>query len=138
MVRKVFSDVNPFLQRSDPVGQLRKLDSSPERQGTFAPVSERTRIALESVVVASKEQLASSIGGETVILGLQSGRYYGVDGVSARVWQIIQEPSRVLDICNAIVSEYEVDPQVCAADVLALLNQMADGRLIEVNPARDS
>ncbi|HEV7426997.1 MAG TPA: PqqD family peptide modification chaperone [Thermoanaerobaculia bacterium] len=99
---------------------------------------EKNRIELESVVVASKEQLASSIGGETVILGLQSGRYYGVDRVSARVWQIIQEPRRVADICNAIVTEYEVDPHVCEADILALLRQMADGHLIEVRAALDS
>ncbi|MEA2338526.1 MAG: hypothetical protein QOE82_2533 [Thermoanaerobaculia bacterium] len=88
--------------------------------------------------MASKEQLASSIGGETVILGLQSGRYYGVDGVSARVWQLVQEPSRVGDICKTIVSEYDVDPHVCEADLLALLGQMADGRLIEVHAAIDS
>jgi len=101
-------------------------------------VPEKTKIQLESVVVASKEQLASSIGGETVILGLQSGRYYGVDRVSARVWQILQEPSRVADICNTIVSEYAVDRHVCEADLLALLGQMADGNLIEVRAAIDS
>jgi hypothetical protein len=138
MVCKVFGDVNPFLERSDHSGSFRKLDSSPERRVTFAPVSEKTRIELESVVVASKEQLASSIGGETVILGLQSGRYYGVDGVSARVWQIIQEPSRVADIRNTLVAEYDVDPRVCEADLLALLAQMAEGRLIEVRAAPDS
>ena len=38
---------------------------------------------LHSIVVASKDQLASSIGGETVILGLSAGRYYGVDSVGA-------------------------------------------------------
>jgi hypothetical protein len=115
-----------------------KLDSVGERRVTFAAMSDKTKIELESVVVASKEQLASSIGGETVILGLQTGRYYGVDGVSARVWQIIQEPSRVADIRNVLVAEYEVDPQVCETDLLALLGQMADGRLIEVRAALDT
>jgi len=99
---------------------------------------EKTKVAMESVVVASKEQLASSIGGETVILGLQSGRYYGVDAVSARVWQIIQEPSRVADIRNVLVAEYDVDAQVCESDLLELLGQMAEGHLIEVNPDLDS
>src|SRR4051812_31809016 len=127
-----------FWNRPDRWGRFRKLDSAGERRVTFAPVSEKTRIELESVVVASKEQLASSIGGETVILGLQSGRYYGVAGVSARVWQLIQEPSRVADICDVIVAEYDVDPKICQADLLALLGQMADGKLIEVRAALDS
>jgi hypothetical protein len=90
------------------------------------------KINLESVIVASKEQLSSSIGGETVILALQAGRYYGVGDVGARVWQIIQGPQRVADIRNTIVAEYEVDPGVCEADLLRLLDQLAAARLIEV------
>jgi hypothetical protein len=96
------------------------------------------KIDLESIIVASKEQLSSSIGGETVILGLQAGRYYGVGAAGARVWQIIQEPRRVSDICDAIVSEYEVDPATCQSDLLKLFQQMAEARLIEVRTETSS
>ena len=90
------------------------------------------KIDLESVVVASKDQLSSSIGGETVILGLKAGHYYGVGDVGARVWQLIQEPRRVAELRDAIVAEYEVAPAVCEADLLKLLDRMAEARLIEV------
>ena len=99
---------------------------------------EKSKIDLQSVVVVTKQQLASSIGAETVILGLETGRYYGVDSVGARVWQIIQEPSRVADIRDVIVAEYDVDPRVCETDLLALLGQMAAGKLIEVQAERNS
>jgi hypothetical protein len=95
------------------------------------------KIDLDSIVVVSKEQLASSIGGETVILGLGAGRYYGVGGVGARVWQLIQEPRRVADLVETVVAEYEVDPQVCTSDLLALLARMDEARLIEVQSAPD-
>lgn len=85
-----------------------------------------------SIVVASKGQLASDIGSETVILGLSSGRYYGVDAVGARIWQLIQEPVAIADLQQAIVSEYEVDPVRCESDVLKLLQEMADAGLVEV------
>jgi len=87
---------------------------------------------LRSVVVASSDQLASSIGGETVILGLKAGRYYGVDQVGARVWQLVQTPRPVAEIRNAIVAEYDVDPARCEADLLKLLHQLAQAHLIEV------
>jgi hypothetical protein len=90
------------------------------------------KIDLQSVVAAAKDQLSSSIGGETVILGLNAGHYYGVGDVGARVWQLIQEPRRVADIRDTIVAEYEVDPAVCEADLLKLLDQLAAARLIEV------
>ena len=85
-----------------------------------------------SIVVASKDQLASAIGGETVILGLSAGRYYGVDAVGARIWQLIQEPTEVAEVRRTIVSEYAVDPERCEADLLKLLQQMIDAGLVEV------
>ena len=85
-----------------------------------------------SIVVASKGQLASDIGSETVILGLSSGRYYGVEAVGARIWQLIQEPAAVADVRQTIVSEYEVDPERCEADLLELLQRMIDAGLVEV------
>lgn len=95
-------------------------------------------IDLQTVVVVSKEQMASNIGGETVILGMKKGHYYGVDGVGARVWQLIQEPSRVADLHTALVDEYNVDPQKAEADLLTLLGAMAEAGLIEVRTAPDA
>jgi hypothetical protein len=88
-----------------------------------------------ATVVVSKDQLASDVGGETVILGLTAGRYYGVDAVGARVWQLIQEPITVRDVQQTIVSEYEVDRERCESDLLKLLQQMIDAGLVEVRPA---
>lgn len=90
------------------------------------------KLDARSIVVASKDQLASEIGGETVILGLTAGRYYGVDSVGARVWQLVQEPASVGDLRAKIVAEYEVDPERCEADLLQLLQQMADAGLVEI------
>jgi hypothetical protein len=85
-----------------------------------------------SIVVVSQDQMASEISGETVILGLTAGRYYGLDAVGARVWQLIQTPIAIADVERTIVSEYEVDPERCQADLLKLLGQMIDAGLVEV------
>jgi hypothetical protein len=89
----------------------------------------------ESVVVVSKDQMASDVAGETVILGLTAGRYYGLDAVGARVWQLIQTPTAFADVRRTIVSEYDVEPARCEADLLALLQKMADAGLVEVRDA---
>jgi hypothetical protein len=85
-----------------------------------------------SIVVVSKDQMASEIAGETVILGLTAGRYYGLDAVGARVWQLIQTPIAVADVERTIVSEYQVDPERCQTDLLQLLGQMITAGLVEV------
>jgi hypothetical protein len=86
-----------------------------------------------STVVAANDQVSSDLGGEVAILNLRAGMYYGLDDVGARVWQLLQEPAVVGDIQATIAQEYEVEPTRAREDVLALLNQMADEGLIEVN-----
>jgi hypothetical protein len=88
-----------------------------------------------SIVVVSKEQMASDIGGETVILGMTAGRYYGLDAVGARIWQLLQTPTAVADVKRAIVAEYEVDPARCEADLYVLLERMLHAGLVEVRGA---
>lgn len=93
------------------------------------------KVSPDSTVVVSKDQMASDVAGETVILGLTAGRYYGLDAVGARVWQIIQTPTAFSEVRRAIVSEYDVEPERCEADLLALLQKMADAGLVEVRGA---
>lgn len=90
------------------------------------------KLTPDSVVVVSKDQMASDIAGETVILGLSAGRYYGLDAVGARIWQLIQTPTAVGDVRQTIVEEYEVDPARCEADLLQLLEKMLAAGLVEL------
>jgi hypothetical protein len=89
-------------------------------------------VSENSTVVAARDQVSSDIGGEVAILNLHAGMYYGLDEVGARVWQLLQEPTVVGDIQATIAQEYEVEPVRACEDVLALLKQMADEGLIEV------
>lgn len=86
----------------------------------------------ESRIVKAENQVSSDLGGEAVILSLDDGMYYGLDAVGARVWDLIQQPRKVAEIQQAIVSEYDVDAAQCEADLLALLQDMAGRGLIKV------
>ncbi len=85
-----------------------------------------------STVVASSGQVASDLGGEVAILGLKSDKYYGLDAVGARIWELIQRPRLVSEIRDTLVAEYEVEPDRCEVDLLALLQTLSDEGLIEV------
>jgi hypothetical protein len=87
-------------------------------------------LVLQSRVVLSDEQVHTSLGDEAVILGLADGVYYGLDAVGARVWSLLAAPRRVSEIVEAVVEEFDVDRQRCEHDVLALLGELAERRLI--------
>jgi hypothetical protein len=92
-------------------------------------------VSQRSIVVATKDQVSSDLGGETAILDLKAGMYYGLDDVGARVWDLIQEPRDVGDIRDTLLEEYDVGPERCERDLLALLQRLADEGLIEVQHA---
>lgn len=82
--------------------------------------------------MAAKDQVSSDLGGEVAILDLKAGVYYGLDAVGARIWSLIQEPRTVNEIRDILLEEYEVEPERCERDLLALLQRLADEGIIEV------
>lgn len=89
-------------------------------------------ISKKSIVVIAPDQVSSELVDESVILNLKTGMYYGLNEVGASVWQLLQQPKSVADICDAILQEYEVDAAQCEADVLALLKDMIEAQLVVV------
>jgi hypothetical protein len=92
-------------------------------------------VSSTSVVVAASGQVWCNLSGEAAILSLQSGVYYGLERVGARVWHLLQTPVAVRDICRTVAAEYDVLPERCERDVIALLERLAAERLIEVQDA---
>lgn len=92
---------------------------------------ERTKLR-NVTVVAAKDQISADVGGEAVILNLKTGAYHGLDPVGARIWNLLAESTTVNDILDALLNEYEVEPDRCFRELLALLQQLAESGLIEV------
>jgi len=90
-------------------------------------------IAAYSSVVAVKEQVSSDLAGEAVILNLKSGVYHNLNAVGASIWNLIQEPRTVNEIRDALLVEYDVESEQCEYELLALLQQLEAGGLIEVS-----
>lgn len=91
-------------------------------------------LTLASRVVVSDDQVHTALGDEAVILGLEDGVYYGLDAVGARVWSLLAEPRRVSEIVAAVTAEFDVSAERCERDVLALLGELAEHRLIREEP----
>jgi hypothetical protein len=89
-------------------------------------------ISASSVVVAAKDQVSSDLGGEAAILNLKDEVYYGLNPVGARVWELIRTPRTAHEVWEAVAAEYDVEPNRCERDVLALLQKLADVGLVDV------
>lgn len=83
-----------------------------------------------TTVVVGSDVLASELGSEFVILNLQSGTYYGLEGAGRDIWKLLQMPITVSEICNVIVDRYDVEPERCRGDVLKLLKDLQQSGLV--------
>jgi hypothetical protein len=95
------------------------------------------RIPESATVLAAGDLLASAFGAELVILNLKDGVYYGLADVGARIWALLQHPITVSAIRDALVAEYDVEPEQCGRDLGALLQDLAARGLIEVRERGD-
>jgi hypothetical protein len=89
------------------------------------------RLSLLSRVLQAKEQVSCDLAGETTILSVKSGTYYGLDCVGARIWTLIQQPKTLEEIRDTLIKEYGVDAARCETDLLEILEQLHDEGLIE-------
>jgi Coenzyme PQQ synthesis protein D (PqqD) len=70
------------------------------------------------------------LDGESVILNIESGIYFGLDRIGTRVWQLIEEHGDVDAIVRVMEHEYDADPQTLRADAEALVAALIEKRLI--------
>ena len=83
-----------------------------------------------SKVAIPLQVMAREVGGETVILDLASGTYYGLDPVGARIWQLMAEGQTLTQVCEVMLAEYEVTRGDIERDVLALVQTLMERQLV--------
>jgi hypothetical protein len=74
--------------------------------------------------------LSREIGGETVLLNLDSGVYYGLDAVGTRAWNLLTQEHTLADVCAIMEQEYEVSPEMLRSDLATLVRELCDKQLL--------
>ena len=78
--------------------------------------------------------LSAKVGDELVMMSAEKGNYIGLSEVGARIWEIIETPSKLEAVCARLQQEYEVEPDVCRAEVEAFLNELVKHGAIALEP----
>ena len=87
---------------------------------------------LDTRVARSKNQVSADLQGEAVILHLKAGKYYSMNPVGSRIWDLIEKPVSIHSLIETIMNEYEVDSKRCEQDIIDLLTRLENAALIEI------
>ncbi len=88
---------------------------------------------MDSRVRVNDDVLFQELQGETVLLNLNSGVYFGLDPVGTRVWHLIVEKEQLAEVARSIAAEFDVSEEQCAADLLALVTKLESRGLVTIS-----
>ncbi|WP_157215752.1 PqqD family protein [Flavisphingomonas formosensis] len=89
-------------------------------------------IGPDTIVVRNPDMPATCVDEELVILNVETGRYVGLDSIGRRIWDAIEMPTRVGDLCTSLAREFRGDAAAVEEDTTAFLHELAREALIGI------
>jgi Coenzyme PQQ synthesis protein D (PqqD) len=86
-------------------------------------------------VVVPSYVLVRHLDGESVLLNLETEKYFGLDGTGTRIWEIATHSPTIEAAYGKLSEEFEVEPDVLRSHLSELLGQLVDNGLLKVMPA---
>jgi hypothetical protein len=81
-------------------------------------------LTLDRMVAPSQDAVFREIDGESVLLNLETGIYFGLDGVGTHVWQLAAENGSLRWICERLTALYDADAKTIERDLLGLADAL--------------
>lgn len=80
--------------------------------------------------VRNPDLVSTDMDGDTVMMSVERGNYYGIGGVGSRIWELLENPISIDDIVRRICFEFEVDEEVCHDDVSRFVEELMANELV--------
>ncbi|WP_340588377.1 PqqD family protein [Erythrobacter alti] len=75
--------------------------------------------------------VAREVGGETILLDLGTGTYFGLNEVGGKLWQSLEAGQRsISELCDTVEQTFDAKRDIIERDVVALVQDLANRNLI--------
>ncbi len=91
-----------------------------------------TAVAPSILYLRNPNLIATEMDGDTVMMSIDRGEYFGIGGVGSRVWELLERPRSLTDIVRTICDEFEVDETTCRADIERFIGELQGHGLASV------
>jgi hypothetical protein len=89
--------------------------------------------SLADKVSVSKDVLVSEVENEAVLLNQATGKYFTLDEIGTRIWKLIVQHGQLAQVHQAMLAEYDVDPQQLEQDLLTLTDKLVANALLQID-----
>ncbi len=92
-------------------------------------------VELTMRAVVPAHVLIRHLDGESVLLNLESERYFGLDATGTRMWELATTEPCIALALEKLQDEYEVEPAILRNHLTQLLSGLVENGLLQVLPA---
>lgn len=89
-------------------------------------VDDRTRVTI------APDVLVQPLEGESVLLNMESGTYFGLNRVGTRMWEAVTTAPNLAHAIQTLLGAYDVPPPTLRSDLRELLEQLVRKGLVRV------
>ena len=72
----------------------------------------------------NSETISGRLHDELVMMDIQKGKYFSLNQVATQIWDLLEKPTSLDEICNTLMAEYDIKAEQCISDVQSHLNEM--------------
>jgi hypothetical protein len=89
------------------------------------------KLSFSPRVKPNEDVVWRNLQGESVLLDLKSGVYFGLDSVGTRIWALLQDHDDLQGVLAELLAEYDVSEETCSRDLLNLVSVLTEKGLLQ-------
>jgi hypothetical protein len=85
-----------------------------------------------SLISRREGWIAAWVDANLIMMHAESSFYLNLPGSGGRIWELLESPCRVSDLCETLGREFDIEPDAARPEVLAFLHQLLLRKAINV------
>ncbi len=81
--------------------------------------------------VRKKELLSSKMDNEIVMMHPESGKYFALNPVASRIWELLETPHNLNELVEKLLREFDVSRETCNNEVSTFLKEIIEKKLVD-------
>ena len=74
--------------------------------------------------IRNSKTISGRLHDELVMMDLDQGKYFSLNPVATRIWDLLEKPLAADELCMVLIDEYDVEPEQCRIEVEEHLSEM--------------
>lgn len=80
----------------------------------------------------NKKTISGKLHDELVMMDMDQGKYFSLNQTATVIWELLERPLTIEELCEKLTEEFEIDREQCEADTKQYLGEMMKLGLIRI------